>query len=227
MASVSAAESHPFLRSPNRTLLVLSVPVLLSMIAEPLTGLVDTAFVARLGAAPLAALGAGTVALSSVFWVFNFLQIGTQTEVAARLGSDNRAAAAEITGLALLLSGAIGTILAILAIIAAPWMAEAMGAGGALLADTVAYIRWRAPGAPAVLVTLAAFGALRGGQRMTAPLLVAVGVNVLNIVLDALLIFGFGPIPAFGVAGAAFASSLSQWAGAAWAVAAALRPDQS
>ena len=64
---------HPFLRSPHRTFFSLSVPVLVSLVAEPLTGLADTAFISRLGAAPLAALGVGTIVLSSVFWIFNFL----------------------------------------------------------------------------------------------------------------------------------------------------------
>ena len=53
MANESKIASHPFLVRPHRTLLGLMVPVLLSLVAEPLTGLVDTAFVARLGAAPL------------------------------------------------------------------------------------------------------------------------------------------------------------------------------
>ena len=50
---------HPFVKSPHKTLLSMSLPVLLSLVAEPLTGLVDTAFVARLGAESLAALGVG------------------------------------------------------------------------------------------------------------------------------------------------------------------------
>jgi len=78
--------THPFVRAPHRTMAMLSVPVMLSLVAEPLTGLVDTAFVARLGAGPLAALGVGTIALSSFFWIFNFLGIGTQTETARSLG---------------------------------------------------------------------------------------------------------------------------------------------
>ena len=88
-----ATGDHSFVRHPHRTLVRLTVPVLISLIAEPLTGLADTAFVARLGATPLAALGVGTVLLSSVFWVFNFLGIGTQTEVAHALGNpgDTRA----------------------------------------------------------------------------------------------------------------------------------------
>ena len=76
----------PILLRPNRTIVYLSLPILLSLIAEPLTGLVDTGLVARLGAAPLAALGVGAGALSSVFWIFNFLAIATQTEVAQTFG---------------------------------------------------------------------------------------------------------------------------------------------
>ena len=55
---------HPFRTRPHRTLLGLALPVLGSLVAEPVTGLVDTAFVARLGAGPLAALGVGAIVLS-------------------------------------------------------------------------------------------------------------------------------------------------------------------
>ena len=72
------------------------------MVAEPFTGLADTAFVARLpGSAPVAALGIGTVAFSSIFWIFNFLGIGTQTEVAQAEGSGHRGHAVRIVSLAL------------------------------------------------------------------------------------------------------------------------------
>ena len=64
MRNDAKTSDHPFLVRPHRTLLGLMLPVLLSLVAEPLTGLVDTAFIARLGAAPLAALGVGTMALS-------------------------------------------------------------------------------------------------------------------------------------------------------------------
>jgi MATE family multidrug resistance protein len=55
---------------------------------------------------------------------------------------------------------------------------------------------------------------------MRTPLLVAVGINVLNVLLDWLLVFGAGPLPAMGVAGAAIASTISQCVGAIWALAA-------
>jgi MATE family multidrug resistance protein len=205
---------HPFLTRPHRTLLGLSFPVLLSLVAEPLTGLVDTAFIARIGAAPLAALGVGTMALSSVFWIFNFLDIGTQTNVSHALGRQESMLAARMGFLALILAIFFGVLLAISGSFAAQTVARFMGADGDVLQQATAYIRIRLTGAPAVLATMAAFGTLRGLQDMRIPLWVAAGVNVLNIVLDPVLIFGLGPVPALGVKGAAFASVFSQWMGA-------------
>jgi hypothetical protein len=81
------------------------LPVLLSLVAEPITGLVDTAFIARLGAAPLAALGVGTMALSSIFWIFNFLGIGTQTEISFALGRQDQSQAARMGSLSFATDG--------------------------------------------------------------------------------------------------------------------------
>ncbi len=218
-----AADSHPFLRAPHRTMLALSAPVLVSLIAEPLTGLADTAFVARLGSGPLAALGVGTVLLSGVFWIFNFLGIGTQTEVARTTGAGRPERAREIAGLALVLSAAAGAGLLILGAAAAVPLAGAMGAEGEVQAGVVIYLRIRLLAAPAMLITTAAFGALRGLQDMMTPLRIAVGLNLMNVALDPLLIFGAGPIPAMGIAGAAWATAASQWAGAAWSLASVRR----
>lgn len=205
-------DKHPFVAKPNRTLLALSIPVFFSLIAEPLTGLVDTGFIARLGSAPLAALGVGTAALSSVFWVFNFLAIGTQTSVAHSLGRQDRQAAASISSLALLMSGSAGLLLILVGWLVAPGVAALLGAQGAVQAEAVAYMRLRLFGAPAVVATLTAFGALRGMQDMRTPLWIALAVNGLNILLDALL------IPGWGVSGAAVASATAQTMGAAAAL---------
>jgi MATE family multidrug resistance protein len=70
---------------------------------------------------------------------------------------------------------------------------------------------------------LAAFGALRGLHDMRTPLYIAAGSNVLNALLDAVLITGMGPIPSFGIAGAAWATTASHWLGAVLAFAAVRR----
>ncbi|WP_243546541.1 MATE family efflux transporter [Pseudodesulfovibrio tunisiensis] len=218
MSDSHAHGEHPFVSSPNRTLAGLAVPVLFSLVAEPLTGLADTAFVARLpGSEPVAALGIGTVAFSSIFWAFTFLGIGTQTEVAHSLGRNDRGRAVRVASLASVLAAAIGVILMIVALPLLDWFSLLLGAKGVVVDHAGEYMRYRLLGAPGVLVSLACFGALRGMEDMRTPLWVAVSMNVLNILLDWALVFGVGPFPAMGVAGAAVASSISQWFGAVWA----------
>ncbi len=209
---------HPFVHHPHRTLLKLSVPVLLSMTAEPLTALVDTAFISSLGVNALAALGVGTIALSSLFWIFNFLGIATQTEVAQGYGSKSRDQARGAASLSLLMALGIGILLALVLYPLLSSLAILLGADGEVLELAVTYMRIRLFGAPAVLLLLASFGTLRGLQDMRTPLWIALGVNILNLGLDWFLIFGWSLFPGMGVAGSALASTVSQWFGALAAV---------
>jgi MATE family multidrug resistance protein len=212
---------HPFVRAPHRTLLGLALPVLLSLVAEPLTGLVDTAFVARLGSIPVAAMGVAITLLSSLFWVFNFLGIGTQTSVARSLGSGDRESAREAATTAAVTALLLGVLVSLLAWSWLDALASFMGANDEVREEAVAYLQIRFVAAPAVLATLAAFGALRGLQDMRRPFWIAASLNLLNVALDWILVFGAGPIPALGLRGAAWGTTVSQWFGAVWALAAA------
>lgn len=215
--AVGQPKRHPFLGKPNRTLVGMAVPVLFSLVAEPLTGLADTAFVARLpGSEPVAALGVGTVAFTSIFWAFTFLGIGTQTEVAHAEGANDRERAVKVVSLACFLAACIGVGIMLASIGFLAPIAGLFGAEGVVNGLACDYMRYRLLGAPAVLVTLACFGGLRGVQDMRTPLYVAVGVNVINVLLDWALIFGTPLVPPLGVAGAAIASTVSQWIGATW-----------
>lgn len=212
----SGFERHSFLHRPNRTIVALSLPILLSLIAEPLTGLVDTGFVSRLGAEPLAALGVGAGALSSALWIFYFLGIATQTEVAQTFGRGDLAGASKSLSLALLIGAVISLLLSGLLYTGVDIVSTALGARDLVHELATEYIRLRLLGAPAVIIVIIGFGALRGLQDMRTPLWIALGINLANILLDYLLIFGWGAIPALGVAGAGLASSVSQWLGAIW-----------
>ncbi len=213
---------HPFTLKPHRTFVGLSAPLLVSLVAEPLTGLADTAFVARLDAAPLAGLGVGAALLSSVFWMFNFLGIGTQTEVARSEGSVDLENARLTNVQALSLSVLMGVGTGGLVWLVVDPLVLLMGADGEIATKARDYITVRLLGAPAILLTVAAFGTLRGLQDMRSPMWIAAGLNVLNIALDPIFIYGWGPVPAMGVAGAAAASVISQWLGAGAAVTVAL-----
>jgi MATE family multidrug resistance protein len=176
---------------------------------------VDTAFIARLGSVSLAALGVGTMVLSGVFWIFSFLSVGSQTEVSQSRGRGDAGRGRRMGSLALALAFAAGSVIGVLAAAGAIPLAALMGASEGVLQQAAVYIRIRAAGAPAVLTTITAFGILYGLQDMRTPLKIALLVNGLNIALDALLIFGLGPLPPMGIAGAAAASVFSQWVGAA------------
>lgn len=190
--------------------------MLFSLIAEPITGLVDTAFVATLGADQLAGLGVGTTVLSSFFWIFNFLAIGTQTEIARSSGQDAQGSLSRLASVALSIAVLCSIPVAVGGFLLSFQLSSWMAATGDLQGYAAEYMRIRWLGAPAMLVTLAGFGTLRGIQDMQTPLKIAVGVNLANVVLDPLLIFGWGPIPAFGIRGAATATVVSQWLGALW-----------
>ncbi len=184
------------------------------MTAEPLTALIDTAFIASLGAIPLAALGVGTTVLSSLFWIFNFLAIGAQTEVAQADGKGEASKAGGIASLSLTMAFGFGILLILLILPNANWIASLMGASGDVQVSAVSYMQIRTYGAPAILFMAVSFGVLRGLQDMRTPLWIALGVNALNILLDWLLVFGNANFPEMGVAGSALASTISQWLGA-------------
>ena len=217
-SSAFAAQNSRFLRQPNRTVLYLSLPILLSLIAEPVTGLIDTGFVAQLGTEPLAALAVGIGVLSSIFWIFGFLGIATQTEVAQAFGRGDLEGAINAVSLALLLGLLLSLLLSGILFPGATFVARLLGGQGEVLALATDYIQLRLVGAPAVIVTIVGFGALRGIQDMKTPLWIALLINITNILLDMILIFGWSFIPALGVGGAALASSISQWLGAAWMI---------
>ena len=208
-----------FLDAPFKTFFLLWTPVLFSQIAEPLTGLVDTAFIARLGTNELAALGVGAVVMSSVLAVFNFLAVGSQTEISQSYGRKDFSTGKRIGSLALFLAILIGSGIGIVIFIFGSGISTLMGANEDIISHSVTYIRFRAIGLPAVLITITSFGILYGLGNMRMPMLIAIAINIMNIVLDYILIFGYGPFPALGIAGAAIASAASQWTGTVFCLA--------
>ncbi len=215
---VESPDTHPFVRHPHRTFTTLSVPVMASLVVEPFASLVDTAFVERLGAASAAGLGAATALLSGVLWIFNFLGVGTQTEVARALGAGQAHRVGSVASLGVLLAVLLGLGLTLLTWPGIGRFSVWMSADAAVQTDTHVYLHIRLFGIVPSLVVTAAFGILRGLQVMRPALWIAGGMSLVNIVLDPILIFGLGPVPALGIAGAAWATVLSQMLGMGWAL---------
>ena len=202
----------PKFGTTDRDILRLALPALGALAIDPLLTLVDTAFVARLGTVPLAALGVDTAILSFAFFAFNFLAYVVTPLVARALGGGHVEEARRWVGDALLLAVTLGVLVSIVVEVAAPLFVDLMGADAEIAGPAVNYLRIRALATPAVLVVTAGHGAFRGHMDTRTPLKVALGVNLVNLVLDPVLIFTFG----WGIEGAAVATAIAQYVGAIW-----------
>jgi MATE family multidrug resistance protein len=195
----------------DREIAALALPALGSLVADPLVSLVDTAFVARLGTTALGALGVSAAVFAVAFWVFNFIEYGTTAAVAHAVGAGDADRATRAAATAVATAAVSGLVaLAILELLTGPILA-AMGASDEVYPEALAYLRIRALAAPAVLLIRAGHGIYRGYQDTRTPFAVAIGLSLVNLALDPLLIFGAG----WGVAGAAWATVIAQWSGAA------------
>jgi putative MATE family efflux protein len=196
----------------DREILGLAIPALGALAIDPLLTLADTAFVARLGTVPLAALGVDTAILGFAFFAFNFLAYVVTPLVARAVGGGRIDEARRWVGDALLLAVMLGVLVSVVVELIAPLLVDLMGAGPEVAEPAISYLRIRALATPAVLVVTAGHGAFRGHKDTKTPLKVALGVNLLNLVLDPILIFWVG----WGLEGAAVATVFAQYVGAVW-----------
>jgi putative MATE family efflux protein len=190
----------------GRDVLRLAVPAFVALVAEPAFLLADAAIVGRLGTAPLAGLGVASAALAAAAGVFVFLAYGTTGVVARRTGAGDRHGAllAGLDGVWLALLLGVVTAVALLAL--AAQVADAFGASTAASGAATTYLRISALGLPAMLVTMAATGVLRGLQDTRTPLVVALVGFTANMGLNALLVLGLG----WGIAGSATGTVIAQ-----------------
>ncbi|HSG80033.1 MAG TPA: MATE family efflux transporter [Acidimicrobiia bacterium] len=203
------------LRTPfDREIAVLGIPALGALVADPLLSLVDTAFVGRLGGDALGALGVSSAVFAVAFFAFNFLEYGTTSLVARAVGAGDVQRAGRATVSAFVLALGLGVLAAVLLEVLLGPILGVMGATGGVKAEATTYLRIRALAIPAVLVIRAGHGSYRGYQDTRTPLIVTLGVNAVNLVLDPVLIFGAG----WDIAGAAWATVIAQWVGAVWFV---------
>ncbi len=201
----SASETPPPV-SQEREILRLAVPAFLTLVAEPLFLLADSAIIGHLGTPQLAGLGVASAALVSVVGLFVFLAYGTTAVVARQAGAGSRggALAAGLDGLWLAL--ALGMIVFVAVAVAAPALVSLFGASPLAREHATTYLRISAFGLPAMFATLALSGILRGFQDTRTPLRVSVQCFTWNIVLNFVFVYGFG----WGIAGSAIGTVLAQ-----------------
>lgn len=198
------------MRPFDREILRLALPALGALAADPLVSLIDTAFIGRLGAEALAGVAVAAAVFGVAFAVFNFLEYAVTPLVAGSIGRGDDDEAAATTGAAFVIAVAAGVAAAILVFAFREPVLALFGAQDAVAATANEYLTIRLLAVPAVMIVMVGHGVYRGYQDTRTPLLVTLLLNLVNLVLDPLLIFGAG----WGVAGAATATVVAQWAGA-------------
>jgi len=189
----------------DRRIIRYAIPALGALAAEPLYVLVDTAVVGHLGRSQLAALGLAATVLS-VLAMFNFLQYGTTAQVARATGAGENQTAARLGAQSLWLSLAFGCLVALgVAVLAAP-VVEAIGVEGQTAAYAVTYLRIAALGVPSAFVAIGGQGFLRGVSDLRTPLVIIIAGNVVNLVLEIVLVYGFD----LGIEGSAWGTVVAQ-----------------
>jgi Na+-driven multidrug efflux pump len=188
------------------TLLKLAAPNMLVMLAQMLIGLVEVYFLARLGVDALA--GA-----SLVFPVLSLITAlsqgsvggGVVTAIARSLGRGQRAQANQLVWYAVAIAAFFGLLTSAVILSAGQSFYRAMGAEGASLAVANTYSSMVFGGAILIWVFNLLLAAVRGTGNLLLPVAIVCGGALILLPLSPMLIFGLGPLPAFGIAGAATA----------------------
>ena len=192
--------------SLNRAILLLAVPMVLEMVLESLFAVVDVFWVGRLGANAVATVGLTESLLSLIFAVGIGLSMSTTAMVARRIGEKDPEGAA-VAGVQAIVLGLITSVaIGIPCFIYAPQLLRLMGASNDIVTMGSGYARIALGGSGAIVLLFLNNAIFRGaGDAAIAMRLLWVS-NLINLVLDPCLIFGWGPFPRLGVTGAALAT---------------------
>ncbi|WP_292990771.1 MATE family efflux transporter [Mycobacterium sp.] len=204
--------SEPVRSQPGgRQIAKLAVPALGVLAAEPLYLLFDTAIVGRLGALSLAGLAIGALILGMVGSQLTFLSYGTTARSARYFGAGERDAAVGEGIQATWLALALGVSIVVVVQAAAVPLVSVIAGSDDIAHAALPWLRIAILGAPAILLSMAGNGWLRGVQDTVRPLRYVIAGFGLSALLCPVLVYGWLGVPRLGLAGSAVANLSGQW----------------
>jgi MATE family multidrug resistance protein len=202
-------------RITHRRVLGIALPIVISNATVPILGAVDTGVVGQMGlAAPIGAVGIGAIIITSLYWIFGFLRMGT-TGLAGQAHGAGRAGevTAILTRAVLIgLAGGMAVIVLQVPLFRAAFSLSPASAEVESLAR--AYMGIRVWSAPAAIAIFGVTGWLIALERTRGVLVLQLWMNGLNIALDLWFVLGLN----WGVEGVALATFLAEWSGLALAL---------
>ena len=196
----------------HRRIFRIAAPIVLSNATVPILGAVDTGVVGQMGlAAPIGAVGVGAIILSTLYWTFGFLRMGTTGLVAQARGAGDAAEAGALLMRGLMIGAAGGALFILSQVLLFRGAFALAPASDEVETLARAYMSIRIQGAPATIALYAVTGWLIAQERTTGVLILQLWMNGLNIILDVVFVLGFG----WGVEGVALATLVAEWTGLA------------
>lgn len=206
--------SADYTRIPlRRAVFLLAVPMVLELVLESTFAVVDIFFVGQLGPSAVATVGLTESYLFLLYSIAMGLAMGITALVARRVGEGASEEASVTAAQALWIAVLASVPFAIAGIVWARELLALMGADAWTLQHGVGYMQWMLGGNVVILLLFVINAIFRGAGDAAIAMRVLWVANGLNILLDPLLIFGWGPVPAFGVEGAAIATTIGRGTG--------------
>ena len=197
----------------GRAVVLLAIPMVLEMSMQSIFAVVDVYFVGRIGPDAVAVVGISDSLLALIFAVAIGLSMGAAATVARRVGEGSPERAAEAAVQSILCGLAISIPLGVLGVVYAADLLELLGATPALAASGRGFNAIMLGGNATVILLFMINGVFRGAGDPVLAMRALAFANALNIALDPLLIFGWGPVPTMGLEGAAIATTFSRGMG--------------
>jgi putative MATE family efflux protein len=194
----------------RKKIIKLALPATIEHVLDTLVGFIDTLLIATIGLTAVTAVGLANTVLNVYLAVFIALGIGASSLIARQIGAAKLEQAKLFANQSFLLAILVGLVFGLASIVMAPFILTTMGAHQDILNESVAFFRIVGGASVFIAMMTVLSSILRAAGDTKTPMKISAVVNLLNIILDVILIFGLGPIPALGVVGTAIGTVVSR-----------------
>jgi len=197
----------------KKAILLLSIPMVLEMLMESIFAIVDMYFVSRLGDEAIAVVGLTESLMTLIYAIALGMAMATTGIVARRIGEKHDRAASITSSQAILLGIFISSIIAFPGVFFAKKILLLMHAEQNVVKLGSEYTQYMLGGNVVIMLLFINNALFRSAGAPALSMRVLLFANIINIILDPCLIFGLGPFPQLGVAGAAIATNVGRGIG--------------